>query len=153
MPAAHIPTAQTRATVESMAAYGIPQDEIAATLGIAPKTLRKAYRDELDTAATKANARVGQFLYRAASGAAIADGATQADCIRAAMFWAKTRMGWRETNNLEVAGKDGGPIQTETTVSDDLRQALDAIAGKIAAGAGAGEMAGHGTPHADSPAG
>lgn len=35
---------------------------------------------------------------------------------------------------LEHTGKDGGPIQTETTVSDDLRSVLDAIAGKITGG-------------------
>jgi hypothetical protein len=38
----------------------------------------------------------------------------------------------------ELTGKDGGPIQTEGTVPDDLRTALDAIAGKIAGSNGAG---------------
>ena len=35
---------------------------------------------------------------------------------------------------IQHTGKDGGPVQIETTVSDDLRSALDAIAGKIAGG-------------------
>ena len=39
---------------------------------------------------------------------------------------------------LQVTGQDGGPIKAEVTVSDDLRQALDAIAGKISGGAGEG---------------
>ena len=51
--------------------------------------------------AIKANANVGKFLYQAASGQALATGATYSDCVRAAMFWAKTRMGWKETNVQE----------------------------------------------------
>jgi hypothetical protein len=38
----------------------------------------------------------------------------------------------------QVTGEDGGAVKIEATVSDDLRQALDAIAGKIAGGDGAG---------------
>lgn len=41
---------------------------------------------------------------------------------------------WREKQALELTGKDQGPIQVENTVNDDLRAALDAIAGKIAGG-------------------
>lgn len=53
----------------------------------------------------------------------------------------------------EMSGPDGGPIQTEATVSDDLRQALDAIAGKITSGTGAGEMASDSEADANNPAG
>lgn len=35
---------------------------------------------------------------------------------------------------IQHTGKDGGPIKTEATVSDDLRSVLDAIAGKITGG-------------------
>ena len=55
--------------------------------------------------------------------------------------------------SVEHSGPDGGPIQSEATVSDDLRQALDAIAGKIAGGTGAGEMAGDSEADADNTAG
>jgi hypothetical protein len=34
----------------------------------------------------------------------------------------------------QVTGEDGGAVKIEATVSDDLRAALDAIAGKIASG-------------------
>ena len=34
----------------------------------------------------------------------------------------------------QVTGEDGGAVKIEATVSDDLRTALDAIAGKIASG-------------------
>ena len=61
------------------------------------------------------------------------DGATFADCTRAAIFWAKTRMGWKDTSVIEGPG-EGGAHLVQNTVSDDLRAALDAIAGKIAGG-------------------
>ena len=48
-----------------------------------------------------------KFLYQAASGQALTTGATYSDCVRAAMFWAKTRMGWKETNVQEHTGANG----------------------------------------------
>jgi hypothetical protein len=48
------------------------------------------------------------------------------------IFFLKTQAGWRETNRTEITGAEGGPVQIETTVNDDLRQALDAIARKLA---------------------
>ena len=101
--AAHEPTEKDRRQVASMAAYGIPQEDIAATIGISHVTLRKYYREELDTAETKANAQVAEFLFTAASGRALkmGQGATYADCIRAAMFWCKTRAGWSDTTRVE----------------------------------------------------
>jgi hypothetical protein len=32
------------------------------------------------------------------------------------MFYAKTQMGFKETDRIEQTGADGGPIQTEWTV-------------------------------------
>ena len=66
--------------------------KVAAYIGIDDKTLYKYYKDELDNSAIKANANVGKFLYQAASGQALTTGASYSDCVRAAMFWAKTRM-------------------------------------------------------------
>ena len=104
---AYKPTDAERGQVEAMAAYGIPQDEIALVVGIAKNTLRKHFEDELATGATKANAKVGQFLFKAASGNALKDGASWADCTRAAIFWGKTRMGMRETTAHELTSPDG----------------------------------------------
>ena len=53
---AHKPSVGTRRQVEAMAAYGVPETDIARVVAIDPKTLRKHYRDELDTGATKATA-------------------------------------------------------------------------------------------------
>ena len=98
----HQPTDKTRAEIVALRSYGVPIKEVAAYIGIDDKTLYKYYKDELENSAIKANANVGKFLYQAASGQALATGATYSDCVRAAMFWAKTRMGWKETNIQEV---------------------------------------------------
>src|ERR1700741_611362 len=63
---AHKPDPAQRRQVEAMAAYGIPEIDIAAVLGVDPKTLRKHYRDELDLGETKANAQVAGYLFNAA---------------------------------------------------------------------------------------
>lgn len=140
------PTDKDRATVQTMAAYGIPQADIAAVVNCDLKTLRKHFRAELDTAAAQANARVAAALFRKATGEG-------PQSVTAAIFWLKTRAGWIDRSAVEHSGPGGGPIQSEATVSDDLRQALDAIAGKIAGGTGAGEMAGDSEADADNPAG
>ena len=57
-----------RHRVEAMAAYSIPEREIARVLGVDPTALRTAFPDELDTGATKANSRVAESLYRKAIG-------------------------------------------------------------------------------------
>ena len=107
----HQPTDKTRAEIIALRSYGVPIKEVAAYIGIDDKTLYKYYREELENSATKANANVGKFLYQAASGQALATGATHSDCVRAAMFWAKTRMGWKETITQEHTGKDGTALQ------------------------------------------
>jgi hypothetical protein len=69
-----------------MAAYGIPEPDIARVVGIDPKTLRKYYRDELDMGSTKANAQVAGFLFNSARNGN----------VTAQIFWLKTRARWKE---------------------------------------------------------
>ena len=101
----HVPTPETRAKVKSLASFGVAQELIATHIGIQAKTLRKRYRSELDNSALDANAAVAGKLFSAA---------TQPDhspaSITAAIFWAKTRMGWKDTTSIEHVGKNGGPI-------------------------------------------
>ena len=115
----HKPTEKTRAEIVALRSYGVPIKEVAAYIGIDDKTLYKYYRDELENSAIKANANVGKFLYQAASGQALTTGATYSDCVRAAMFWAKTRMGWKETNVQEHTGANGAdlPKNNEITIT------------------------------------
>jgi len=81
-----------------MAACGIPQTDICRVLGIAPHTLRKHYRKELDTAAPKANAMVAQCLFAQAT-------RTDNPSIPAMIFWLKVRAGWTEKSIFEVVAK------------------------------------------------
>jgi len=109
----HEPSDKIRAEVTALKSFGIPVAEIAKYVGIDEKTLRKYYREELDVAEPKANAQVGRFLYHAASGKALDEGASYSDCVRAAMFWAKTRMQWRETNHHDITNSDGSMAPVE----------------------------------------
>ena len=99
----HKPTEEKRAQCRALVAYGIRHEEIASYIGIDRKTLHKYYREDIDKAVPSARAKVGKFLFDAASGDAMAKGANYSDCLRAAMFYAKTQMGWRENDPLVVA--------------------------------------------------
>ena len=98
----HKPSEQSRSEVELLASFGVVQANIAKHIGVDPKTLRKHYSDELDKAKIKAHAAVGKFLFKAASGMALKEGATYSDCLRAAIFYAKTQMGWREEDESDT---------------------------------------------------
>lgn len=106
---AHSPTDAQRKQVEALAAYGIPQADIAKVIGIGIKTLCKYYDEELTTGGTKATAKVAENLYRKATGEG-------REAVTAAIFWLKTRAQWKETNVNEVTGKDGGVIRVVTGV-------------------------------------
>ena len=57
------PTDAQRRQAETMAAYGIPEADIARVLGVSKPTLRKHCGIELDTGATRANSKVADFLF------------------------------------------------------------------------------------------
>ncbi len=97
------PDETSRRQVEAMAGYGIPEADIAKVIGIDAKTLRKHYRSELDIAPVKANSAVAQSLFKKATG----DGPQS---VTAAIFWCKTRMGWKETVLNEHTGVAGSPV-------------------------------------------
>jgi hypothetical protein len=100
---AHRPEPATRRQVEALAGYGVPEAEIAGVVAIDAKTLRKHYRSELDHGHTKANARVAENLYRKATGEG-------REAVIAAIFWLKTRAGWKETSVTELASRDKEPV-------------------------------------------
>jgi len=96
------PTDDERKMVEQMIAVGIPQESVARVIrgGIDPKTLRKHFREELDTASTRANAKIGGTLFNKAIG-----GDTTA-----AIWWSKTRMGWSEKMNHGFTDSEGKDV-------------------------------------------
>jgi hypothetical protein len=113
------PTDEQRKTVKAMAGYGIRQEEIALVLSIDPKTLRKAFRLELDTGKTIATSKVAEALYQnALSGN-----------VSAQIFWMKAQAGWSE--KVRIADADGdkldfsalmGVVQGRSQVSPDEDQ-------------------------------
>ncbi len=100
---AHQPDPTSRRQVEAMAAYGVPEKDIATVVGIDPKTLRRHYRRELDTGSIKANSKIAESLYRKALG----DGSQS---VTAAIFWLKTRARWKETVVQEHIGEAVTPV-------------------------------------------
>jgi len=82
-----------------MSAYGIPEADIARVIGIDPKTLRKHYRDELDTGHVKANTQIAECLFKTA----------KAGNVTAQIFWLKTRARWRKVSVHEVGGSSDTP--------------------------------------------
>ena len=101
---AHTPDPVSRRQVEAMSAYGVPEADIATVIGIDPKTLRRHYRQELDTGHIKANSKVAENLFRKATG----DGR---EAVIAAIFWLKTRAGWKERIVNEVSVDSVDPIK------------------------------------------
>lgn len=86
----YVPNEKDRNLVRVMLNYR-DHETIAGVLGIDDKTLRKHYREEIRTAKETANANVAASIYSKA---------TAKDCtsasVQAAIFWARTRMGWKE---------------------------------------------------------
>ena len=126
------PTDKQRGQVEAMARYGIPQDEIARAIGISRPTLLKYFAEEIETGATKANAQVGEFLFSTIIGAQIPGRPPVTDDrarVTAAIFWAKTRMNWKETSIHKHTGTEGDPIKIDARAT-----LLDTIA-RVAAAA------------------
>lgn len=97
----HRPTQESREKVEKLSGMGIPQEQICARLGICDDTLRKYYEQEILNGQAVANEAIAQCLYNKATG-----GDTTA-----LIFWAKTRMRWKETSGVELTGKDGAPVE------------------------------------------
>lgn len=93
----HIPTEETRKLVRSLSAVGIKYVDIASKLEISDDTLVKHYKKDLEDGRIDANASIGQTLFQQAKNGNTA----------AAIFWLKTRAGWKETNAVEHSGEVG----------------------------------------------
>src|SRR5882757_878339 len=125
------PTDAQRRQAETMAAYGIPEADIARVLGVSKPTLRKHCGTELDTGATRANSKIADFLFYGICGGtgkpAFKDERAR---VTAAIFWMKTRGGWSETSTHKHTGAaNGDPIEVEVvTVRERLTRRIARIA-------------------------
>ncbi|MCH8978045.1 MAG: hypothetical protein IH945_02230 [Armatimonadetes bacterium] len=101
----HSRTRRNRELAHTLAAFGIPQEDIAGAIGIAATTLRRHYRRELDLGTIEANVAIAQALFKQA---------TEGDDVRAMIFWLKCRAGWSETTRVEHPGRiEGGATDEE----------------------------------------
>jgi hypothetical protein len=100
----HQPTEAQRQTVRAMAGYGTPQADIALVVDVSLPTLRLHYRRELDVAMAEANVQVARSLYNMA----VHDKNTAA-----AIFWLKSRAGWREVAQLDLGAINGVKVTIE----------------------------------------
>lgn len=107
---AHQPTEKTIKQVETLAGYGLPMEQIGSVIDVSVSTLQKYYREPLDRGVAKANALVAESLFKQATG-----GNTTA-----LIFWAKTRMGWREVQRHEVGVGEGEPMTTGVKVTFEV---------------------------------
>jgi len=115
----HKPTEETRAQVFALSSFGITQEHIGSFVGLSDDTLRKFYREELDKASIDRNAEVAAFVFRSANGSTISEGASYSDCLKAAMFWLKTRARWSE-NPAPEADASAALSDALTNLADKL---------------------------------
>lgn len=115
------PKESDRRLVELCAMGGITQAEIAKAVGVSEPTLRKYFREELDVAYVRANAKVVQSAFeQAVSGKSAA----------MTIFWLKARMGWTEKGPKEE-GKAAQPDEDGDDVLGEIdRRIAEAIASK-----------------------
>ncbi|MDU8945938.1 hypothetical protein [Ovoidimarina sediminis] len=121
---AHIPTDEQRHIVEVLVAGGTPKTTIAKAMGIGMNTLRRHYKNELESGLELANAKVVRRLFRL-----IEQGSTPAT-----IFWLKTRAGWKEGQTVEIEQKQDQQPYDFSKLSDqeraDLRIKLETVVGR-----------------------
>lgn len=105
----HSPNKSTVGAVRALYATGYTQAQIAEVIGIDPKTLRLHYGEVMAAAKVSMDQKVIDTLFQ------IATNPKHPRCINAAIFWAKSQMGWRDDGRGgggEVGGS-GSMIRTD----------------------------------------
>jgi len=100
------PTDQIRQQVSLMAACGLRRFEVYKILNMSADLFREHYAEDYELGLAKAVAVVGSKLYKTA----VSDRPT---ALQAQQFFLKTRGGWKESNNIQLTGADGGAIEIE----------------------------------------
>ena len=104
------PTPEQRGQVKILVGLGIPQEQICLLVinpqtgkPLDPKSLRKHFKREIAISTTELHARVSNFIVSSIFGMTPPAGTVAIDNqhVRGALaiFFAKTRMGWKETVN------------------------------------------------------
>src|SRR5260221_6860681 len=124
------PTDEQRKNVEVMVSLGITEERICCLVRdgrdnqICRNSLRKHFKKELETGATKLNAKVGHFMVATIFGTRPPDGLTpiKDERVRGRLgeLFLKARLGWREIDSNQHEGrKEERPIDVE-----DVRRRL-----------------------------
>jgi transposase len=95
---AYVPVDSDKAKIRLMVVAGLTAKQISEVIGIGKTTLYEHYKRELQTAAREANSAVVGNLY-----------ALTKKHPAAAIFWCKTRLGWKE-KELETASAESTTI-------------------------------------------
>jgi hypothetical protein len=108
---AFVVTEQLQEQVRRLAARGVPQEDIAKIIGCAPKTLRRRFRQELNSGAAEANVAVAGFLFSAAKGGS----------VPAQIFWTKTmgKRGKSATKSASAADNAPPPLRSGPIILPD----------------------------------
>ncbi len=118
------PTLEQRNSVELAIGFGLTEAEVCQLIKnpetnepIDEKTLRKHFAPEIAAGHPKVKVQVGNRIVATILGR---DGGLKSDHAAAALmtFYARTRMGWKETIVNENVGKDGGPIVIHISEDD-----------------------------------
>ena len=115
--------------VESLAANGLTQEQIAAALGISESTLHKRKKENTEfTAAIKRGKAKGIALVTNKLMESIKGGN-----MTAMIFFLKTQAGWKETNVQEHTGANGKPLipSAKEMTTDELKAELEALGVKL----------------------
>lgn len=111
----HEKTPYSSDLVERLSSYGIASLDIAREIGVSVDTLVVHYQAELARGMPRANAKVAESLFKMA---------TEQKVVAAAIWWTKSRMGWREPSALDFAPGGSGTYVLEVrrgprTVDED----------------------------------
>ena len=107
-PMPHKPCAQSLEQVRQLAIAGLSQEQVAAQIGIDPKTLRKHYGETLSDALAIVSGKIAMSL---------AQKAINGDVI-SAIFWLKARAGWRDR---------GADVRTDDATYEAKQRLLDRL--------------------------
>lgn len=91
----HVPTEETIKIVLLLSSVGVTYEDIASKIDISADTLVKHYKKELLDGRIDSNSQVALGLFDQA----------KAGNTSAAIFWLKTRAGWKETKEVELIDK------------------------------------------------
>ena len=138
------PTDEQRKNVQVMVGLGITEENICLLVRdrrdkpISRNSLRKHFKKELETGATKLNAQVGNFMVSTIFGAKPPNGATpiRDERVRGRLgeLFLKARLGWREIDLGSRGERRAELWEAQQNAIEDARRDLDAKLARLAQG-------------------